>query len=525
MIMILAVSGCVKTDETTDNIEVKKKVQIQEIVQDKEVNSKLLLSATVVPKEYSLIRSLTPGTLEFLAPIGSQVYAGQPLFSIRDAGVENNYFNTLQNFQQTQITSNQRVQQAELALNSAKARLDLARTQYDTNISQTQQAIITAEDAVTLSYNSAYNSIYQILINYNSRNLDNPSYTLKDVLSSNQSLKSDTTFLFIIAVNDFQNLSNTANKDNLPQSLADIYKSLLSTKKFVDSTAILLQSAIVNENYLATAIAIDKSTNSNYQSIINTHLSSIIAGISNLENTSINNKISNNNAQAQLDLAEIEYNNLEIALQNAKDGAILEQSMSQSQLDSAAYNYNNLTLASPFSGTILSHFVGVGEQVGIGQELVEIGNLSIVEITVDVDVDFAKAIKLGDQVMIDGQYKGVVTAIDPIGDLKSGKVSVTVQSQEAGAGLVAGSTAEVEFSLLYTDVNTIVVPIKSVTIESSGNYVFVVNNENKVVRKNVNLGQIYGDKVSVLSGLEEGDKLILLNGVFVSVDDEVEIVN
>ncbi|MCD4760415.1 hypothetical protein K8R42_00780, partial [bacterium] len=91
--------------------------------------------------------------------------------------------------------------------------------------------------------------------------------------------------------------------------------------------------------------------------------------------------------------------------------------------------------------------------------------------------------------------------------------------------LIAGNIAEVKFNLLYEDLDVIVVPMKSVTIEASGNYVFVVDTEQKIARRNVNLGQVFGDKVSIVSGLEEGAKLVLLNGVFVSVGDEIEITN
>jgi len=519
----ITLAGCGK-ENTEEQVEIKKQVRIQEIAKQSELTSKLTLSATVVPQEYSVIRSLVPGTIEFLAPVGSQVYVGQPLFSIRDESVEANYFNSLQSFQQTQITSNQRVQQAELGLNSVKARLDLARAQYESVVTQTKQNIKTAEDSAVLVYSSAYNSINQILINYNVGALDNYNFSLKNILSSNQVLRSDTTSIFNDSLEYFNDLTSSADRDNLITSLNDIHQNLLLVKNFVDNTSILLQSAIANEGYPVAAIASDKSTNSAYQTAINSHISSVISAISNLENTKINNKISIDQAGSQLDLAEIEYNNADIALQNAKDGASLEQTLSQSQLDQAAYSYNNLRLGSPFSGTILSHYAKAGEQVTIGQELIELGNLSIVEMTVDVDVDFAKAIKLGDNVLIGGQYNGIVTEVEPVGDLKSGKVSVTVQSQEAGQNLVAGSTTDLEFTLVYDNVDTIAVPIKSVTIESSGNYVFVVSSDNVVMRKNVTLGQIYGDKVSVLNGLEEGDRLILLNGVFVAVDDQVEII-
>lgn len=521
LLMILTACGNNSDQQTEEPI--KKQVNIQLITKQEQVVTSLAVSGTVVPKQYSMIRSLTPGTVEYLVPVGSPVSIGQPLFSIRDQGVESNYFNAQQSFEQTQITTQQRVQQAELALNSAKARLDLARAQYSNTVSQTEQNTRTAENSAIVAYNSAYNSIFQLVFNYNTgKNLDDPQYIFYDLVSTDPQLRSDTAFLFKRVVEDFKILSENISYDNLSGALDKIYEALTLAKSLADNSAILLQKAIATENIDAATLQANKTTNAGYQTSINTHVSTILSIESTLENTSINNRLVIDNAQAQLDLAEIEYNNADIGLQNAKDSAELQNSSSRAQFDNAAYNYNNLTLAAPFSGTILSHYVKAGEQVSVGREIIELGNLSIIEITVDVDVNLAKAIRLNDKVLIDDQYEGLVSEIEPIGDLTSGKVSVKVQSQEA-KDLAAGNSAEIKFNLTYNDINKIVVPIKSVTVEASGNYVYVVAEGDKVERKDVVLGQVYGNQVSVESGLEEGDSLILLNGVFVSAGDEVEI--
>lgn len=524
LVAAFTLSACGKEEEQTKE-EIKKQVKVQNIAIQEEIDSNLVLSSTVVPQEYSMIKSLVSGTVEYLAPVGSQVSVGQPLFSIRNQGIEDNYFNALQSFNQTQSTTAQRTKQAELALNSAKARLDLARVQYDNSLFQANQSLKNTKDSAVLAYNSAYNTLSQLYLFLNKNlDLDDKEYIYNNLLTPQVNLKSSNNLKFNTALDYFNGVSSSVTPDTVESHMASLQQSLELSKTLVDDTVILLQNAVSGGVFSEARIESDKGTMTTYQASINSHLSQTIASINAVSNTKVSNTLSVNNAQAQLNLAEIEYNNSEVALDNARDGAILESTMSQSQLDSAAYQYNNLRLASPFSGTVLSHFVNAGEQISLGQELIEVGNLSIVEISVDVDVSFAKAIKLGDQVMIDNQYKGIVTEVDPIGDLQSGKVNVTVQSQEAGENLVAGSTAEVKFSLKYQDVNSIVVPLNSVTVEASGNYVFVVDSENKVLRKNVQLGNTYGDKVAILGGLEEGDRLILLNGVFVSVGDEVEIV-
>lgn len=523
LLLVVTLTGCGNNSANQTEEIIKKQVNIQQIAQQDTVATTLLVSGTIVPKQYSVVRSLTPGTIEYMAPVGSQVFIGQPLFSIRDQGIESGYFNALQSFEQTQVTTQQRVQQSELALNSAKARLDLARAQYDNTVAQTAQNTSITENSAMVAYSSAYNSIFQVVFNYNmGTNLENPQYIFDNLISTNPELKSNTSFLFNRTVADFQTLSENITSDELSSALDKIYGTLLMAKGLADNTAILLQNAIANEKYSTATIQTYKTTNSGYQTVINTHVSNVLTTINSLENTKINNRLVINNAQAQLDLAEIEYNNTDIGLANAKDSAELQNSSARSQLDNIAYSYNNLTLAAPFSGTILSHYANAGEQTSVGKELIELGNLSIIEITVDVDVDFAKAIKLNDKVIIDDKYEGLVTEIEPIGNLTSGKVSIKVQSQQA-EGLVAGNSAEVKFDLMYDNVNSVVIPIKSVNIEASGNYVYVVE-DNKIVRKDVVLNQVYGDKVSIMSGLEEGDQLVILNGIFVATGDEVEII-
>jgi len=525
LFLVFFTTGCGQQAESSEETITKKQVKVQNIAKQNEVETSLVLSGTVTPKEYSVIRSLTPGTIQYLAPVGSDVYAGQPLFSISDQGIQNAYFNAQQSLSQTNAVTSQQVSQAELAVNSAKASLDLARSQYENRLAQNEQALSTSEDSALVAYNSAYNAINQALVALNEGNIASPRYLYRDILTAEEQLRTDTTFDFEEAIEQFSKLDNSANKDSLANDLENIYQALLSTKNLLDNTSVLLQNAIPSSSSMtASDIATAKASVGAYQTQINTYLSSTIGSISSLSNVKISNRLALDQVQGQLDLAEIQYNNSLLSLNSARESAELQKSGAQAQFDNAAYAFGNLSISAPFSGKILSHYVGAGQQVSPGQELIEIGNLAIIEISVSMDVDFAGALKLGDEVMINDQYKGMISEIEPTGDLKSGKVSVTVQSSEAEANLVSGEIADVKFDLKYSDIDSIVVPIKSVTIEASGNYAFVLDSDNKVVRKNVTLGKIFNDKVSVLSGLEEGDRLVLLNGVFVSSGDEVEFI-
>lgn len=66
--------------------------------------------------------------------------------------------------------------------------------------------------------------------------------------------------------------------------------------------------------------------------------------------------------------------------------------------------------------------------------------------------------------------------------------------------------------LSHSNSKAIVVPINIVQNDEKGKYVYVMGEKNgkkTAHKKNIVLGDLYGDEVEVLSGLEVGDKLII----------------
>lgn len=503
--------------------DTKKKVEIQNIEPQDSISVPLIASGVVEPKQHSIIRSLTPGNIVYLVPVGEKVYVGQPLFRVSDSGVENNFFNSMQNLAQTKVVSNQRIQQAELGVNSAKARLSLAEVQYNNTILRNDQSMRAVVDTSIVAYNSAYNTLSQALNFLSEGRLQNFEFVYKDIATPYSQVKNDADFMLLVVSEEFLKLSYPVEELKLKEQLNQEYQSLLSTKNLIDKVAILLQNAIANDNYTESRLASDKAIVVGYQSQINQHIATILNALNGLENTKINNDLTLSQSESQVNLSKIDLSNAEITLKNAEEGATLESNIASSQLDNASYSYGNLSLPAPFSGTVINHYVEPGDQVSPGQSIIEIGDLTIAEIKVEINSSLVEGIKLGDNVLINEKYAGFVADIDPIGDLQSGKISVSIESNDKELALMGGNSVEVGFTLNYPELGMIVVPIKSVIIESSGNYVFVLV-DNKVERRSVTLGKIFGDKVVVLDGLNIGESMILKNGVFVAEGDEVEVI-
>jgi len=505
--------------EEANEEKIKKLISVQEIKTQDQITSSLTVSGVVVPKQYSVIRSLTPGTLEYVVPVGLKISAGEQLFRIRDDNIENSYFNTLQNLQQTTLSAEQRVSQAELALSSAAARLVLAENNFDTAQKQTIQALTNSQDIAIINYKSAYNSLSQFFNLVSIGSIKNIKYKYRDITSSSFQLKEQAKTEYTTAALDFLNLAPTADIQNIDTSLAVMNDVLTTTKIVADSTVLLLQQALGEIEGLDT----DKLSINNFQTQINGHIISILSSQNSLRNTLINNTLSLDQSRSQLELAQIEFNNSQVGLDNAKNTANLEKTIIQNQVNNASYNFNNLSLRSPFSGSILSTFAEAGQQVRIGQEIVEVGNLSIIEIEIEVDSEFANGLRHGDAVVINELYDGIISAITPAGRINSGKIGITIQTENSEGFLVASEIADVEFTLIYNQPDLIIIPIKSATIEPANTFVFVLE-EGKAVKQTITLGRIFGNKISVTDGLAEGDKLIIRNGVFISEGEEVEIV-
>lgn len=520
MLAVIAVTGCGKKNDTEDQ-KPKKQVQIQTISKQNEVVNKLTVSGAVVPKQYSIIRSLSPGTVEYLAPVGSEVSQGQSLFRIRDANIENAFFNAQRNLDQTLVISDQRVVQSELNTNSAEASLELAQSDLEIAERQASLNTTTALNSALVNYSSAYNVITQALVSLSKGNLDKFEYSFNTIPTSETQLRSDVSTQLNIASGAFLSLPDEPSADAIDTQLDQLHNVLTEVKRALDMTALLFQSAITGPDVQQSTLDSNISINTTFQSQTNLYVNSTISSVNALTNANIANDLSVKKAQNAVDIAQVQFDNSNIALESARESATLERSISQGGFDAAAYHYSNLTLPSPFSGKILSHAVTSGQQVSVGQELLEVGNLAIVEIDLEIDSSLASGLAIGDAVVIEGGIDGFISEIEPIGDLQSGKIGIAVQADNVETQLVAGSIADVQFTLVFTTDEAIIIPIRSATIQESGTTLLVIEN-GFAAERTVTLGQLYGDKVSVLDGLNEGDHVILPNGIFISAGEEVE---
>ncbi|MFF0826089.1 efflux RND transporter periplasmic adaptor subunit [Brevibacillus sp. NPDC003359] len=240
-------------------------------------------------------------------------------------------------------------------------------------------------------------------------------------------------------------------------------------------------------------------------------------------------------SQSELDSARSEKEQIEISLQEARitlekllKGAEVNEIASvdadlkqaSSQVELAKKTLQETQLVAPFSGTVIDVTQKAGSLAQPGQSIIHLVDSSEVKLKVDVPLDVMENHKQGDTVTVavEGKAKstGTITFVSPVLNAETGKYLVEIAVSNNDNVLIEGMVATVEMS---RKVNGMLIPVQSVGIKESQRFAMVVEN-GVIKRRDVEVGQIFGNKVEILSGLQSGNQ-ILISGITYYAEGEV----
>jgi len=231
-------------------------------------------------------------------------------------------------------------------------------------------------------------------------------------------------------------------------------------------------------------------------------------------------------ARAQLDIAQrTQTNNKALVAQGFISPTALEASTSneaaalatlnaaQAAVDLARKAKADLTLRAPISGQISQRLAQPGERAAVDARILEIVDLSRLEIEVALAPEDVAALKVGRpaRLKVDGlsqEMRGRVARINPAAQAGSRTVSVYVALDPHPAlrqGLFARGRVELDRKRVLT------VPTTAVRVDRARPYVLVLEGS-RVVERPVDLG-LRGDvagveSVQVITGLTEGARVL-----------------
>lgn len=242
----------------------------------------------------------------------------------------------------------------------------------------------------------------------------------------------------------------------------------------------------------------------------------------------------------QLDQAELTYRNNERELKRLS-GLLKEGGVSQSDFDSfelsykvSKSNYENLLentiLRSPINGVISARNYDRGDMYSMSSPIYTVQQIVPVKLLVPVSESDYTRIKKGDSVDITVDalpgktFKGSVLRLYPTIDAASHTFSAELvvrnENRELRPGMYARAT------VLFEEVDRIVVPDGAVVKQqgSGQKLVYVLDADNCAHARVVETGRHIGNEYEIISGIEEGETIVVKGNSNLKSGEKVEVV-
>ena len=195
----------------------------------------------------------------------------------------------------------------------------------------------------------------------------------------------------------------------------------------------------------------------------------------------------------------------------------------QAVVDSAKAHSDNLEaqlsyaqIKSPIAGLIADRLVYPGEMVSPGSPLVSIVDVSQVVARANIPANDASLIKVGSPATIHaptGDVAARVTVVSPAVDANSTTVEVWVTAPNPKGELRPGVTVSVAIKA-ETIQDATMIPVEALlNFDEGGQMVMVITNDNIAHERRVVVGVRQGPNVQIVSGVNEGEKVVTVGGL------------
>lgn len=217
----------------------------------------------------------------------------------------------------------------------------------------------------------------------------------------------------------------------------------------------------------------------------------------------------------------------DLAAEAQVDATKSNLAVAQSQLDAARakrerdqvfFDYAKIT--APFAGTITQRFANLGTLVQAGTSsstqampIVRLSQDDLFRLVIPVPESYVRYIRAGDVVKVtvpalSRTYPGKVArfAVDVKEDTRTMHTEVDIANTDGK--LIPGMYAEAVLTLEQKN-KAIAVPLQAVSQEGNEATVYVVDPSNKIAVRKVSLGIQTAEDAEVISGLKQGEKVVV----------------
>jgi len=219
---------------------------------------------------------------------------------------------------------------------------------------------------------------------------------------------------------------------------------------------------------------------------------------------------------------QAQLNNYSVQIEQARN-ALLQAKAQIEQIDDKLQDAKSI---SPFDGVITEKWVEVGDTVQPGKPLLKFADLSSLQIELNIPARLIRGLKVGQRLsasldVLDKRIVATVAQIYPTANIKRHTIKVKLDIDTDSQYVAPGQYAKVDIpELSFGKQKVLLIPMKAVKKRGSLSGVCVLKRNKSAMRlirlgRKVNskiindLDQSLGNFVTVLSGLNAGDQIIL----------------
>lgn len=175
--------------------------------------------------------------------------------------------------------------------------------------------------------------------------------------------------------------------------------------------------------------------------------------------------------------------------------------------------YKHSIVTAPISGTITRSPLKPGTTVNVSTAITVIGDVNNLQITANIPERYVASLKTGLKADIileaypEEKFSATVARVSPLVDSNSRTKEIILNFDKKDSRINAGMFAKVK---LWTQdySNAITIPTTAIVEKNDKQYIYIIK-EDKAELREVKVGKAVDDKSQLISGVEEGERMVI----------------